>query len=65
MEFRTLTKRISEQLGVEAPVIADAPTQAANSAGAPEMPAIADATYTMVSDLETLDVWIAKAYAKD
>ncbi len=64
MEFRTLTKRIADQLGVEAPTIADAPTQAAESAAAPEMPSIADAVYTMVSDLETLDEWIAKAHKR-
>ena len=64
MEFRTLTKRIADQLGVEAPVISDAPTKAAESAAAPEMPSIADAVYTMVSDLETLDAWIAKAVAR-
>jgi len=50
MEFRTLTKRIAEQLNVEAPTIADAPTKAASSSAAPEMPSIADATYTKVSD---------------
>ncbi|MEM7290441.1 MAG: DNA polymerase I, partial [Pseudomonadota bacterium] len=64
MEFRTLTKRIADQLGVEAPTITDAPTKAADSAAAPEMPSLAESTYSMVSDLETLDAWIAKAYAR-
>ncbi|MEM6308522.1 MAG: DNA polymerase I [Pseudomonadota bacterium] len=64
MEFRTLTKRIAEQLGVEPPVIADAPTQAAASVAAPEMPSLTESQYSMVSDLETLDTWIAKAYAR-
>lgn len=64
MEFRTLTKRIADQLGVDAPAIPDAPTAAAKSTAAPEMPSLSEATYTMVSDLETLDQWIAKAYAR-
>ena len=33
MEFRTRTKRIAEQLGVEAPVINDTPQQGASAAG--------------------------------
>ena len=64
MEFRTLTKRIADNLGVEPPTIPDAPTKAAESAAAPELPSLSEATYTMVTDTETLDEWIAKAYAR-
>ncbi|MFZ5963142.1 DNA polymerase I [Thalassococcus sp. BH17M4-6] len=63
MEFRTLTKRISDALGVEAPVIADTTPEGANPAGedAPEAPAIDPEKYECVSDMAALDRWIAKA----
>ncbi|MEP4195031.1 MAG: DNA polymerase I [Aliishimia sp.] len=63
MEFRTLTKRIADQLGVAAPVIEDAPV-ATGSTDAPEQPSFDDATYTQVSDADALQVWIDKAYAR-
>ncbi len=61
MEFRTLTKRIADKLGAEAPVIEDAPAPAAD---APEMPDLKDATYTTVRDAETLQTWIDAVYAR-
>jgi DNA polymerase-1 len=62
MEFRTLTKRIADTLKVEAPVI----PEPAPSAGAPEIETVPfdKATYTMVSDKETLQTWIDKIYAR-
>ncbi len=60
MEFRTVTKRIAEKLNVEAPAIEDAP------AGAAEVEAVAfDAdAYEKVSDLDALQVWIERIYAR-
>ncbi len=64
MEFRTLTKRIADQLGIEPPTIPDAPTKAAESVAAPEMPSMKDSVYSTVSDVEALQDWIARAYAR-
>ncbi|EPX81668.1 DNA polymerase I [Litoreibacter arenae] len=59
MEFRTLSKRIAEKLGAEAPVIEDTPPPAAD---APEMPEIKDATYETVRDAAALQKWIDLIY---
>jgi DNA polymerase-1 len=59
MEFRTLTKRIADKLGAEAPVIEDAAPVAAD---APEMPEIKDAIYETVRDAAALQKWIDLAY---
>ncbi|PTX54746.1 DNA polymerase I [Litoreibacter ponti] len=59
MEFRTLTKRIADKLGAEAPVIEDTP---APEADAPEMPEIKDATYETVRDADGLQKWIDLIY---
>ncbi len=61
MEFRTLTKRIADKLNVEAPVIEDAPVQAAD---APEMPDLKDAKYEAVTDMAGLEAWIAQIYER-
>ena len=57
MEFRTLTKRIADHLGVEMPVIDDTP------ADAPEVPKMEEIAfdrmgYSRVSDKAALQVWI-------
>ncbi|GAA6160725.1 DNA polymerase I [Ruegeria sp. HU-ET01832] len=60
MEFRTLTKRIADKLGAEAPVIADAP--------APEVVTEAEdipfdaSKYECVRDAAALQAWIDRAY---
>lgn len=59
MEFRTLTKRVADKLGAEAPVIEDAP---APEADAPEMPDLKDATYETVRDADGLQKWIDLIY---
>ncbi|WP_281856634.1 DNA polymerase I [Litoreibacter halocynthiae] len=59
MEFRTLSKRIAEKLGVEAPVIEDVAPPAAD---APEMPDLKDATYETVRDAVALQKWIDLTY---
>ncbi|SHF55260.1 DNA polymerase I [Litoreibacter ascidiaceicola] len=59
MEFRTLSKRIAEKLGAEAPVIEDVAPPAAD---APEMPDLKDATYETVRDAAALQKWIDLTY---
>ena len=64
MEFSTLTKRIANTLGAEAPVITEAKAPAANApaaADAPEMPPIDPAAYTWVKSAADLAPWIAQA----
>ncbi|WP_416915698.1 MAG: DNA polymerase I [Roseicyclus sp.] len=66
MEFRTLTKRIADGLGVEAPAIPDADPAGAEPApgDAPAMPPIDRATYDVVRDAATLKAWIERATAR-
>ncbi|SDC75692.1 DNA polymerase I [Ruegeria marina] len=63
MEFRTLTKRIADKLGAEAPVIPEAPAPAAQAedAPAPEQVAFDPANYECVRDAAALAKWIAQA----
>ncbi|MCA2014098.1 DNA polymerase I [Cereibacter sphaeroides] len=67
MEFRTLTKRISDKLGVEAPVIAAPaaakPDGASAKHDAPaevEQPPFDQAKYSCVRDVAVLKDWVAK-----
>lgn len=67
MEFRTLTKRISDSLGVEAPVIADTNPAGANpskDADGPDKLPFAPETYECVRDAQALQVWIDRAHAR-
>ncbi|WP_206054272.1 DNA polymerase I [Sulfitobacter indolifex] len=62
MEFRTLSKRVAEVLGREAPAILDAPAPAVADA-----PQVADvpfdhSKYEQVSDAEALRVWLDRIY---
>ncbi|WP_299147303.1 DNA polymerase I [uncultured Tateyamaria sp.] len=61
MEFRTLTKRISDQLGVEMPEIKE-PAPAAPDA--PEAPGFDEATYEHVQDASALQTWINLIYER-
>ena len=63
MEFRTLTRRIADALGVEPPEIPEPAMQGAGEGAAPDWPAIAPDTYERVSTMEALDAWIAKIAA--
>ena len=63
MEFRTLTKRISEALSVEAPAMPEPATAEAGKV-APEWPAIDPEKYERVSDMAALDKWIEKIIAR-
>ena len=61
MEFRTLTKRIAEQMGVEPPEIKEA---APAPADAPEVPGFEDSTYEHVQTAEALQTWIDLIYER-
>jgi len=62
MEFRTLTKRIADQLGVEAPEIKE-PT-APEAQDTPDAPGFDTATYEHVSDARALQTWIDLIYER-
>lgn len=57
MEFRTLTNRVAESLGAEAPAVQAAP--ASEAPAAPDQPAIDTGGYETVTTTEALDAWIA------
>lgn len=63
MEFRTLTRRIADTLGAEAPTIEDTP---ATSADVPEVEAVPfdAAAYEWVKTPEALQLWIDRIYAR-
>ena len=63
MEFRTLTKRIADKLGAEAPVIADAPAPAADESEAEDIPFDAS-KYECVRDAAALQKWVDQAYER-
>jgi DNA polymerase-1 len=62
MEFRTLTKRIADKLGVTMPEIKDAPP--AQAADAPEAPDFEASVYDHVSDADALQTWIDAIYER-
>ncbi|MCU9838962.1 DNA polymerase I [Ruegeria sp. WL0004] len=64
MEFRTLTKRIADKLGAEAPVITEAPAPATEDAPAPEQPPFDASRYECVRDAAALQKWIAQAHER-
>ncbi len=64
MEFRTITQRVANALGAEAPVIEEAKPATVGQAEAPEQPAFEDAAYVAVTNLDTLKDWVARAVAK-
>ncbi|WP_320176693.1 DNA polymerase I [Roseovarius pacificus] len=65
MEFRTLSKRIADSLGVEAPVIPDTnPAGADPVEEAPEWPAIDPDAYEHVSTMGALNAWIDRIRAR-
>ncbi|MGH1463867.1 MAG: DNA polymerase I [Cognatishimia sp.] len=64
MEFRTLTKRIAEQAGIEAPAIAEAAAPKSDAIEAPaDLPIDVDA-YAHVADATALEAWVAKAHKR-
>lgn len=65
MEFRTLTKRIAEKLGVEPPAVADppAPVAGGDMPQADDVPFDSD-KYECVRDAAALQKWIDHAYER-
>jgi DNA polymerase-1 len=63
MEFRTLSKRIADHLGVEAPVIDDTPKDAPQAPQVAEVPFDA-AGYSQVGDKAALQGWIDRIYER-
>ena len=65
MEFRTVTKRIADALGVEPPVITDNDPGGAEAAQtqSPETVPFDTSAYEKVTDKATLEAWIARAHA--
>ncbi len=61
MEFRTITRRVADALGAEAPTIEEKPASEDNAQ--PETHGFDPDSYTKVSDAAELDRWIAKAFA--
>jgi len=65
MEFRTMTKRVADKLGVKAPEIPDAmPAGGGASSDAPEMPPIDPEKYEWVSDAAALQVWVDRIHKR-
>ncbi|SLN29428.1 DNA polymerase I [Pseudoruegeria aquimaris] len=65
MEFRTLTKRIADKLGVDTPVIPDTPRAIeAAQADAPDAPPITPDSYEWVKDAAALKEWIDLIYSR-
>jgi DNA polymerase-1 len=62
MEFRTITRRVAEALGTEAPIIQDTAPQTGNAE--PEVQSFDASTYVQVSTAAELDAWIEKARAR-
>ena len=63
MEFRTLSKRLSEKLGVEAPTIAEPEVQQA-AIEAPAAVAFDARKYETIPDAVALQAWIDRIYAR-
>jgi len=63
MEFRTITKRIADRLGVDAPELEAQAAEAAVT-GAPEAAPINPEDYEHVSDAATLTLWTERIYAR-
>jgi len=67
MEFRTLSKRVAEAMGVEAPAIPDTNPAGANPSEEPDAPdnlPFKPEEYECVRDAAALDRWIAQANAR-
>ncbi|MCV2892675.1 DNA polymerase I [Lentibacter sp. XHP0401] len=63
MEFRTLSKRVADHMGKEAPEIVE-PDAPAAPAGTPDAPDFDKAVYDKVSTVEELEKWVALAKAR-
>ena len=63
MEFRTLTKRLADQMGTEAPIIEDLVEREAIS-DVPKSPPINISKYETIRDAASLQVWVDRIYAR-
>ena len=63
MEFRTLSKRLADKLGVQAPVIAEPEVQQA-VIEAPAAAAFDSSKYETIQDAAALQTWIDRIYAR-
>jgi DNA polymerase-1 len=68
MEFRTLSRRVADKMGVEAPAIPepvlDPAAQTAPEGSAPAALPFDTAAYVTIRDAETLRAWVAEAEAQ-
>jgi DNA polymerase-1 len=68
MEFRTLSRRIAEEMGVEAPVIPESGPAAEEEGGLPEatpdFPPVEPERYEIVRDIAGLQPWLDAARAR-
>ncbi len=66
MEFRSLTKRIADQMGVDSPEIAAPATseKTQDEGAAPDWPAIDPEKYERVDTMAAIDRWIAAIYER-
>ena len=63
MEFRTLTKRLAEQMGAEAPLI-ESSVEAEQKNVSPKAPPIDSEKYETICDASALQRWIDSAYSR-
>ena len=63
MEFRTLTKRLADRMGTEAPIIEDLVEREVTS-DVSESPPINISKYETIRDAASLQVWIDRIYAR-
>ncbi len=63
MEFRTISRRVSESLGVEAPAMPE-PKPAPVADDTPEAPPIDPGKYIRIRDRATLETFVAQAHAR-
>ena len=63
MEFRTITRRVADRLGVDAPVISETPAAVSEEESSATQEFDRDA-YTKISTEDALSKWIKDAYAR-
>jgi DNA polymerase-1 len=64
MEFRTLTRRIADQMGVEPPAMPEAVAAQDTTSDAPIAAPLDTSAYETVRDAEALQVWIDRIYTR-
>ncbi len=64
MEFRTLSKRVADALGVEPPTIPEPAPSGTGGETAPDWPAIDPDAYERIATMDALDAWIERIAAQ-